>query len=146
LQTSATSQSPFFARQTVPWGFAPLSTQAPLPLQVSLTRHATPWSPHGEPEGSWFARQLPAPSQRSGLVQASSSELPHAEAAARGPQVPLVDAPADALQAWQSEVLPLPQAVLQQTPSTQKPLVHSLACVQLAPLALLTTQDPPAQR
>jgi hypothetical protein len=38
-----------------------------------------------------------------------------------------------------------PQAVLQQTPSTQLPLPHSLAAVQLVPLVSLATQTPPLQ-
>jgi hypothetical protein len=73
------------------------------------------------------------------LVQASSSELPHADAAARGPQVPLVEAPAAELQAWQSEVLPFPQAVLQHTPSTQKPVwqARQPGTLQSAPAARL---------
>ena len=51
-----------------------------------------------------------------------------------GPQSPLVAAPAATEQAWQS-LAPPPQAELQQTPSTQKPLSHPVAAVQEAPRA-----------
>ena len=38
-----------------------------------------------------------------------------------------------------------PQAVLQQTPSTQLPEVHSLAAAQAVPLAFFATQAPAEQ-
>jgi len=50
----------------------------------------------------------------------------------------LLDAPAAVLHAWQSLGSPPPQAVSQQTPSTQAPLEHWVASVQTRPL-------PPAQ-
>src|SRR5690606_32431492 len=53
----------------------------------------------------------------------------------RGAQVPSTAAPAATVQAWQSVVLPPPHAVLQHTPSTQKPLWQSLAPVHAAPFA-----------
>jgi len=80
---------------------------------------------HGEPEPA----QVPA-AQTSVVVHALPSEhaLP-----VEGPQVPLTAAPAATEHAWQSFVAPPPHAVLQQTPSAQKPLAHWAAPVQAAP-------------
>ena len=78
---------------------------------------------------------LPAPSQLPALqvsvvvqLSASSQMLPVV-----GPQVPSTAAPAATLHAWQS-LVPPPHALAQQTPSVQKPLTHSAAAVQAAPL------------
>jgi hypothetical protein len=57
-----------------------------------------------------------------------------ATAADRGPQTPSVAAPALVEQAWQSVVEPPPQALLQQTPSTQKLLTHCEPIEHGAPL------------
>ena len=84
---------------------------------------------HGEPEPA----QVPA-AQTSVVVHALPSEhaLP-----VEGPQVPFTAAPAATEQAWQSDVPP-PQAVLQHTPSTQKPVPHCTLEVQSEPGARLT--------
>lgn len=55
--------------------------------------------------------------------------------AARQTLVRSVHVPVEQL--WQSVVSPPPQALLQQVPSTQKLLVHSLAALQLLPLPFL---------
>jgi hypothetical protein len=55
--------------------------------------------------------------------------------AGRIAQAPSTDAPVATLQAWQSVGSPPPQAVLQQTPSEQKPLWHSKLVAQLEPAA-----------
>ena len=80
---------------------------------------------HGEPEPA----QVPA-LQTSVVVHPlpSVQALPVVDA-----QVPFTAAPAATLQAWQSFVAPPPHAVLQQTPSVQKPLAHCAAPVHAAP-------------
>ncbi len=57
-------------------------------------------------------------------------------------QVPAAPA---TLQAWQSPVEPPPHALLQQTPSTQKPLWHSFAPEQASPLSSFLAQLVPLQ-
>ena len=59
----------------------------------------------------------------------------------RLPQVPLADAPAAMLQAWQS-LVPPPQAVLQQTPSTQNPDPHCEFIVQAVPRVGKSSRTP----
>jgi hypothetical protein len=68
--------------------------------------------------------------QASVFVQAfaSSQEVP-----VRGLQVPSAALPVAMLHAWQSFATPPPQAVLQQTPSTQNPVPHWFAPWQAAP-------------
>ena len=56
-----------------------------------------------------------------------------------GPQVPLCAAPAAVLHACQSVTSPPPQSVLQQTPSTQMPVGHSLAFWHASPRCLIST-------
>jgi hypothetical protein len=50
--------------------------------------------------------------------------------------VPFVAAPFATLQAWQSLVELPPHALLQHTPSTQKPLMQSVAATHAVPFAL----------
>ena len=50
-------------------------------------------------------------------------------------QVPFEGAPAEMEQAWQSVGSPVPQAVSQQTPSTQKPVSQSVLRLQTEPCA-----------
>ena len=78
-------------------------------------------------------------------VSAASQEPAEARQTVLGDrllQVPFWAAPAAVLQAWQSEVSPPPQAVLQQTPSTQLPEEHWLAAEQEVPLPLWVVQVP----
>src|SRR6185369_7831610 len=58
----------------------------------------------------------------------------HASPTVRGPQVPSTAPPVAMEQAWQSAPSP-PQAVSQQTPSTQKLDVQSPAAVHAVPFA-----------
>lgn len=60
----------------------------------------------------------------------------------RVPHVPFAGPPAAMLHAWQSVVLPPPQAVLQQRASTQNVEVQSAPSVQVAPLAKPMPQYP----
>jgi hypothetical protein len=53
-------------------------------LQVSFTRHSTPWSPQGAPLGAIFVWQVPAPSQVSRPLHALLVLLPQVDPAARG--------------------------------------------------------------
>jgi hypothetical protein len=57
----------------------------------------------------------------------------------RGAQVPFAAAPAAMLQAWQSFATPPPHAVLQQTPSAQKPLTQSEFIAHVPPCVWLST-------
>jgi hypothetical protein len=113
--------------------------QVPAPVSVLLAslhrpaRHTVPFL---------YFWQAPAPSQRPSVPQLLapwSLHLPRGSTAlARvGVQVPRAAALA---QYWQSPV----QAVLQQTPSTQKPLMQSVAAAQVWPLPFLP-QLPPWQ-
>jgi hypothetical protein len=63
--------------------------------------------------------------------------------AAAGRQVPLVPVPCCSAAAHATHSVS--HAVLQQTPSTQKPLWHSSLVVQTPPLALSPMQWPPLQ-
>jgi hypothetical protein len=62
------------------------------------------------------------------------AEARHSTLLGKSPHVPFTAAPLATLHAWQSVVTPPPHAVLQQTPSTQKPLGHSLGLVHGSPL------------
>jgi hypothetical protein len=57
-----------------------------------------------------------------------------------------VPAEAPTLHAWQSVVSPLPHALLQQTPSTQKPELHQLVALHVWPGSRLSSQLPARQK
>jgi hypothetical protein len=59
----------------------------------------------------------------------------HVTVEGRVEHVPSDAAPVATLQAWQSFAAPLPHALLQHTPSVQKPDAHSASAVHEAPLA-----------
>src|SRR5206468_4255787 len=61
----------------VPAGWKPLSTQLPVPEQVSWLVHSVPASPQLVPAGSSFAWHEPEPLQVSGLVHSVSAGEPH---------------------------------------------------------------------
>jgi hypothetical protein len=105
------------------------------PVHSSAISH-TPSSPRqGVPcgDGSSVGQSVLMPSQ--------ASVASHRPVAVRQtmplfavPQVPSAVAPAATLHASQSPALPPPQAVSQQTPSTQNPLRHSMLAPQAVPL------------
>ncbi len=66
----------------------------------------------------------------------------HTEPEDTGAQVPSVPPVMDALHAWQSFALLLPQALSQHTPSAQNPLAHSLPELQVVPRASATSSLP----
>src|SRR4051812_48250363 len=71
-------------------------------------------------------------SARSHAPPATRQTTPPARIGARGVQSPFCVPPAARLQAWQSSI-PSPQAVEQQTPSTQKPLSQSVGSAHASP-------------
>ena len=81
-------------------------------------------------------------------VSAAVHEFPSLQLAPllREPHVPFDVAPAAMLQAWQSVVLPPPQAELQQRASTQNFEEQSALSEQAAPLANATPQYPSARQ
>jgi hypothetical protein len=99
--------------------------QPPFPSQVELASHGAGVQVNGAPA------HLPAPSQASPLVQG----LPSSHVApVRMVQVPSWLAPSALLQA-RHPADALLQAVSQQNPFTQKPLVHEAATEQGEPWA-----------
>jgi hypothetical protein len=125
--------------------FAP-ATHVPVPLHVDAalaTRLAQDAATHTVPDGhSAHAPPLHLPSVPH-VDTALATQMPRGSvmpfvAAAHVPFVPPVRA---AEHAWHAPV----QAALQQTPSTQKPLVHSSAAVQPTPFACLATHAVPEQ-
>jgi hypothetical protein len=122
--------------------FAP-TLHAPEPLHVDAAcavaveqlaaRHTVP---------ATCLRQAPAPSQKPSSPQVDGSVAEHS---ARGsvPASAALHVPRlfVAAQVWQLPV----QAVLQQTPSTQKPLAQSAVAAQAVPLISCGTQTPAAQ-
>jgi hypothetical protein len=102
------------------------SVQMPLEHSASIV-HAKPF---GKTAHAWTALQVVAPGH-----SASGSVL-----VAIGPHVPFVPEPFLAVEhAWQ---VPL-QALLQQTPSTQFPLVHSALIEHAAPFVKSKHDEPP---
>jgi hypothetical protein len=114
------------------WHVAPADPA--LQLQVPVAGAQVPELEHvcGVPE-------LHAPAEH---VSVAVHALPSLQLAplVREPHVPFAAAPAAMLQAWQSVVLPAPQAVLQQRASTQNVEVQSALRVHAAPLARPTPQ------
>jgi hypothetical protein len=133
----------WYGAQLVPLGLLP---QLPWPLQMDPIR-TSPWhviTPHGVPCGqSWHAPPpLHAPLSpqvdMADAVQSPSGFRP----AATGPQVPSVPWPFfAAVHARQRPV----QALLQHTPSTQKPDWQSAEAEHATPLAAGTTHALPTQ-
>jgi hypothetical protein len=115
--------------------------QAPEPVQVAAGVKALP-TQEATPQTTLFAAcwQVPLALQRPVLPQVPLGAQP-----ARGAAVPagtFVQVPRVPvrLQAWQ-----VPQPLLaQQTPSAQKPELHSAPAVQVVPLPFFETQVPPA--
>ena len=138
LQTSVASHAPSAARHTTPAGR--IASPGQYPWSPSQT------SPTSQPPVD--GRQIvPAGTTTSGgqrnevPVHASAVSQPLAAArhtlpAVSGSQVPLVVAPVAVLHAWQS-MAPLPQAVLQHTPSMQFDVSHSEFTEHATPLTFL---------
>src|SRR5262249_5496539 len=77
-QTSGASHGPCDGSpHAVPTGAKPLSWHRP-EAQVSWLMHEDPVSPQNVPSAAWFALQVPAPSQASGLSQAPVDGSPQA--------------------------------------------------------------------
>jgi hypothetical protein len=141
VHVSATSHGPAEARHTVAAGANPSGGHvALLPVHLSATSHGPAEARHtvaagAKPSGG-HAALLP-------VHVSSTSHTPadarHTRPATTNPHVPFTAAPAATLHAWQSVVTPPPQALSQQTPSTQYPLTHSEAKMQFAPLAFVRT-------
>ena len=135
VQFSALSQAPAVARHTVAEDLYLLVGHAlEAPSQVSARSHPPATARHVLPlESTTSVGQVVLTplqvSARSQLPLAARHVLPFFT----GPQVPFLAAPAATLHAWQS-TLPPPQAVLQHTPSTQKPVEQSLFLVHLPPV------------
>ena len=139
VHVSALSQAPLAARQMVP-GLSRLlaghdlvspsqvSAGSQLPAEVRQTVTAEATLSEGQ------AVEVP-------LQVSAASHTPLAarqvEPAFTAPQVPLTAAPAAIEQAWQSLVLLPPQALLQHTPSTQKPVPHWPVVVHFLPVVPL---------
>jgi hypothetical protein len=85
--------------------------------------------------GAAGGHAVDVPSQRAASVQAEGTAHTTSRTADTGPQVPSTAAPAATLQAMQSFLAPPPQAVSQQTPSTQEPERQSAPTAQAAPSA-----------
>src|SRR5687767_5045621 len=100
------------------------STTALAPAGQDAARHRVLF-PH--------SRQAPPPSQRPSLPQLLSAEGEQPPWGSLPPAGTLVQVPSDPGTAQLRQVWP--QAVLQQTPSTQAPEVHSGPSLQLLPLA-----------
>ncbi len=113
-------------------------TAAAVPVQFSATSHSEAAPRHSWVEGAkvslGHARLVPSHCSTTSQAPAEGRQV---VAAAATPQVPFTAAPAVVLQAWQSVVTPPPQAVLQHTPSAQKPLAHSSCVVQVVPSTLV---------
>jgi hypothetical protein len=113
---------------------------APPPGQVSATSHAPAYARHTVPAAYiWHA---PAPSHMPLFPQlaapASLQSLSGSVPVVTGAQVPSVPPVFAAEHAMQVPV----HAVLQQTPSTQLPFVHSALAEHVAPSACFGTQAP----
>jgi hypothetical protein len=123
------------------------ATHAPAPLQVEALVWVLPlhdWARQTVPEAqSWHAPLWHVPS----VPQVAAAVAMHTPRGSAVPfvavlQVPFTPPVRSAEQAWQAPV----QATLQQTPSTQKPLVHWLLPVHVAPFAPLATHVTPKQK
>ncbi len=116
------------------------ATQLPAPLQVDAATAVDPEQLPGPqlvpaPAFASAGQVIPAPSHFSATSQVPAAAR-QTTVAALGLHVPSAAVPPlAALHAWQSVGSPAPQAVLQQTPSTQLPDVHSAFVLQAAPFA-----------
>jgi len=104
-----------------------------LPLWPQVSESVWEQSPPGSVPAA-TAEQAPAPLQAWQL----GHSFPGSSPLGCGEQVPSLP---ETLQAWQVPV----QVLLQQKPSTQSPLAHSMAPLQASPLAFLSTQAEPLQ-
>jgi hypothetical protein len=141
VHVSATSQTPAEARHTVVAGAKLSSGHAALvPVHVSATSHGPAEARQtvvtGTKASAGHSALLPV---HVSATSQTPAEARHVRPAETKPHVPFTAAPAATLHAWQSVVTPPPQALSQQTPSTQYPLTHSDAEVQLAPFAFVRT-------
>ncbi len=128
-------------------GCVSLGGQLPLPSQNAASDS---WLP---PPGQETARQMvlvphrrqaPSPLQRPSLPQLLSSEGAQPPCGSLPPAGTLLQAPSDPGTAQLRQLWP--QVELQQTPSTQKPEVHSAPSPQALPLALVPQRPLPSQR
>lgn len=130
LQLSATSHAPAAERHVVDDGLNLLLGHAALePVHFSAASHVSAAARHSNVE-DWNVllgqvvcegEQVSARSQPP--EAAARQTVAEARALVSAPHVPLVVPPCAVLHAWQS-VAPPPHLLLQQTPSTQKPLAH----------------------
>lgn len=147
---SATSQTPAEARQTVPIALKPSLGQVfAVPLQFSATSQ-TPFC--ARQTVMEFATPSAGQVVADPLQVSATSQTPFCARqtvpSANVVHVPLAEAPAATLQAWQSPVTVPPHAELQQTPSTQLPDKQSLPVTQATPRsnlhALVPVHEPMA--
>jgi hypothetical protein len=132
-QLSATSHIPTEARHSVVAGnFESVGHVGEMPLHVSAASQVPAAARHTVVAGTnaFVGHVAAVPLHISGGSQ-DPAEGRHTVAAGSGTHVPIAPA---TLHAWQSEVTPPPQGVLQQTPSTQLPDVHCDGAVQDVPL------------
>jgi hypothetical protein len=119
------------------------ATHVPVPLQVDAVFTTAPLHPAArQTVPTACLRQAPAPSQEPSLPQVVAALASHSirgsvpgSAAMHVPTLP------DCAHVWQVP----PQALLQQTPSTQKPLPHSAVVTQAVPLPSCGTHAPARQ-
>lgn len=134
LQTSATSQAPAEARQTVETAKASAGQPADVPVHDSATSQSPAEARHSVAEGTKASAGQAAelPLQTSAMSQ-GPAEGRHSVPEERTAQSPSTAAPAAMLQAWQSAWLLPPHAEAQQTWSTQAPEAHCASTRQATP-------------
>ena len=145
LHVSPTSHTPADARHEKPDARSASAGQVALvPLQVSAASQAPAATRHVVAAvAKASAGQVAAvPLQVSAASQVpTEARQTVAEAALTFPQVPAAPPVSAAEHAWQSVVEPPPHVVLQQTPSTQLPLVQVEPAVQAVPFAAPVAQS-----
>jgi hypothetical protein len=138
VQLSATSQPPgAAARHIVAAATNPSAGQAPRPLQFSATSQPPATALRHTVAADQF-EHAPAPSHLPSLPHVDCAVVVHVDLPAplTGLLPGVTGAQLPAEPARLHELQPLPQRVLQQTPSVQKPELHSVAPPQLVELGL----------
>jgi hypothetical protein len=128
-------------------GWRRLGGQLPLPSHEAASDSSLP--PAGQAAARQGVlllqrRQAPAPLQRPSLPQLLSGEGEQPPCGSLPPAGTLLQAPTDPATVQLRQVWP--QAESQQTPSTQKPEVHSVLSPQALPLALVPQRPLASQR